>query len=269
MALGNRIPHGRHVLGTGQFPQKKTNQINPPSQKKNNSLTIPPPFYFPFFPIDNPFYAQSRSPSRLPKIPTIPPHQFEFKLEQEYLLLAKKKTCSNLVRSERFTAKSQICDSVALECHGECMVFFVDWAGWYVIISLSFFFFLSFFRLLFLFLSFGGGFVETNTSKKQKVLFFFLWTKLQLTDYGTSGTELSLTVPITNSLAFLFTVLGEWWADGKVISRGKLHTFHTEMYPLDRRWKSTARLSFGTLGTLHDVFAMMREVQAATGTKID
>jgi hypothetical protein len=31
--------------------------------------------------------------------------------------------------------------------------------------------------------------------------------------------ELSLTVPITNSLAFLFTVLGEWYADGKVISR--------------------------------------------------
>ncbi|KAK5168180.1 uncharacterized protein LTR77_006748 [Saxophila tyrrhenica] len=34
--------------------------------------------------------------------------------------------------------------------------------------------------------------------------------------------ELSLTVPITNSLAFLFTVLGEWWAEGKVISRGLL-----------------------------------------------
>lgn len=33
-------------------------------------------------------------------------------------------------------------------------------------------------------------------------------------------TELSLTVPITNSLAFLFTVLGEWYAEGKVISRG-------------------------------------------------
>ncbi|KAI9817048.1 MAG: hypothetical protein M1832_004766 [Thelocarpon impressellum] len=31
--------------------------------------------------------------------------------------------------------------------------------------------------------------------------------------------ELSLTVPITNSLAFLCTVLGEWWAEGKVISR--------------------------------------------------
>ncbi|KAK3054645.1 hypothetical protein LTR09_004374 [Extremus antarcticus] len=27
-------------------------------------------------------------------------------------------------------------------------------------------------------------------------------------------------VPITNSLAFLFTVLAEWWAEGKVISRG-------------------------------------------------
>jgi hypothetical protein len=35
--------------------------------------------------------------------------------------------------------------------------------------------------------------------------------------------ELSLTVPITNSLAFLFTVLGEWWAEKKVISRGKVN----------------------------------------------
>jgi hypothetical protein len=32
--------------------------------------------------------------------------------------------------------------------------------------------------------------------------------------------ELSLMVPITNSLAFMFTVLGEWWAEKKVISRG-------------------------------------------------
>lgn len=31
--------------------------------------------------------------------------------------------------------------------------------------------------------------------------------------------ELSLTVPIVNSLAFLFTVLGEWCAEGKVITR--------------------------------------------------
>jgi hypothetical protein len=34
--------------------------------------------------------------------------------------------------------------------------------------------------------------------------------------------ELSLTVPITNSLAFMFTVLGEWWAEKKVISRGTI-----------------------------------------------
>jgi hypothetical protein len=32
-------------------------------------------------------------------------------------------------------------------------------------------------------------------------------------------------VPITNSLAFLFTVLGEWWAEKKVISRGRLTPF--------------------------------------------
>jgi len=31
--------------------------------------------------------------------------------------------------------------------------------------------------------------------------------------------ELSLTVPITNSLAFLFTVLGEWLAERKTIGR--------------------------------------------------
>lgn len=31
--------------------------------------------------------------------------------------------------------------------------------------------------------------------------------------------ELSLTVPIVNTLAFLFTVIGDWWVDGKVISR--------------------------------------------------
>ena len=35
-----------------------------------------------------------------------------------------------------------------------------------------------------------------------------------------TGSELSLTVPITNSLAFLFTVLGEWIAEGKSISKG-------------------------------------------------
>jgi uncharacterized membrane protein len=47
---------------------------------------------------------------------------------------------------------------------------------------------------------------------------------LALTDFTCSvllicGPELSLTVPITNSLAFLFTVLGEWYVDGKLITR--------------------------------------------------
>ena len=32
---------------------------------------------------------------------------------------------------------------------------------------------------------------------------------------------MSLMVPITNSLAFLFTVLGEWFAQGKVIDRSE------------------------------------------------
>ncbi|EOO02896.1 putative integral membrane protein [Phaeoacremonium minimum UCRPA7] len=34
--------------------------------------------------------------------------------------------------------------------------------------------------------------------------------------------ELSLTVPIVNTLAFLFTVVGEWWVEKKVISRNTL-----------------------------------------------
>jgi hypothetical protein len=38
-------------------------------------------------------------------------------------------------------------------------------------------------------------------------------------------TELSLMVPIVNTLAFLFTVLGEWWVERKVIGRGKFPTF--------------------------------------------
>lgn len=32
-------------------------------------------------------------------------------------------------------------------------------------------------------------------------------------------------MPIVNTLAFLFTVLGDWWVDKKVISRGELHAY--------------------------------------------
>jgi hypothetical protein len=41
--------------------------------------------------------------------------------------------------------------------------------------------------------------------------------------------ELSLTVPIVNAMAFLFTVLGEWLVEGKVISRGTCHALPTRI----------------------------------------
>lgn len=83
--------------------------------------------------------------------------------------------------------------------------------------------------------------------------------KLQLIT-GQFGTELSLTVPITNSLAFLFTVLGEWWADGKVISRGKLHKVPTFTYLpylpyIHVSAGQEVEVNCETFVRLHDVFA--------------
>jgi hypothetical protein len=49
------------------------------------------------------------------------------------------------------------------------------------------------------------------------------WNKLADLTLRFSPPELSLTVPIVNTLAFLFTVLGEWYVEGKMISRGELH----------------------------------------------
>ncbi|TPX06746.1 uncharacterized protein E0L32_002242 [Thyridium curvatum] len=46
--------------------------------------------------------------------------------------------------------------------------------------------------------------------------------------------ELSLTVPIVNTLAFLFTVVGEWWVEKKVIS--KVPAFLFSIY-----WESVFR----------------------------
>ena len=51
-----------------------------------------------------------------------------------------------------------------------------------------------------------------------------MWPLLMQSNHSLT-IELSLTVPITNSLAFLFTVLGEWCAEGKVIGRGKMTLF--------------------------------------------
>ncbi|KAK1852486.1 integral membrane protein [Colletotrichum chrysophilum] len=45
--------------------------------------------------------------------------------------------------------------------------------------------------------------------------------------------ELSLTVPIVNTLAFLFTVIGEWWVEKKVISRGE--SFVRSFLPTPKR----------------------------------
>lgn len=63
------------------------------------------------------------------------------------------------------------------------MVFFVDWAGWYVIISFSFI--LSSLPLLLLFLSAAAAGLLRQTPPKKTSYFFFLWKKLKLTDYGT------------------------------------------------------------------------------------
>ncbi|KAG6018663.1 hypothetical protein E4U41_003680, partial [Claviceps citrina] len=40
-----------------------------------------------------------------------------------------------------------------------------------------------------------------------------------LRDPAAAESDGHLTVPIVNTLAFLFTVLGEWYVEGKVISR--------------------------------------------------
>ncbi|RDA92545.1 hypothetical protein CP533_4174 [Ophiocordyceps camponoti-saundersi (nom. inval.)] len=42
--------------------------------------------------------------------------------------------------------------------------------------------------------------------------------------------ELSLTVPIVNTLAFLFTVLGEWFVEGKVISKRQFPSIHESLF---------------------------------------
>lgn len=49
------------------------------------------------------------------------------------------------------------------------------------------------------------------------------WIVLSIGRLPTNGhLELSLTVPIVNTLAFLFTVLGDWWVEKKVIDRSTL-----------------------------------------------
>ena len=41
-------------------------------------------------------------------------------------------------------------------------------------------------------------------------------------------------VPVTNSLAFMFTVLGEWFAEKKVIDRGLYSSSNCILQPLTK-----------------------------------
>ncbi|KAL6866108.1 hypothetical protein ACO1O0_002210 [Amphichorda felina] len=59
-----------------------------------------------------------------------------------------------------------------------------------------------------------GGWRPAASLDGQKSPCDLMW----LTIFSTR-TELSLTVPIVNTMAFLFTVMGEWYVEGKVISK--------------------------------------------------
>ena len=78
--------------------------------------------------------------------------------------------------------------------------------------------------------------------------------------------ELSLTVPITNSLAFLFTVLGDWWADGKVISRGKCL-----LLPKKNKVDDVSQIHGlawpSSWGVSHYVYSLKHERRIETGMK--
>lgn len=52
--------------------------------------------------------------------------------------------------------------------------------------------------------------------------------------------ELSLTVPIVNAMAFLFTVLGEWFVEGKVVSRGMFTPCPPNGYRRESYWYQRA-----------------------------
>ena len=71
---------------------------------------------------------------------------------------------------------------------------------------------------------------------------------------------MSLTVPITNSLAFLFTVVGEWWVEGKVISRGELAGLVRWMYA---RWGTGLRRREGVVLEWKTVLMMVWQIHGS------
>lgn len=99
--------------------------------------------------------------------------------------MAFKKDTQAVLDAGGFIEKSRLCGAAGGESDWEYMVLSAGGEGWYV----------------------TGGFPGDVDREQMLIRLGFC-------------AELSLTVPITNSLAFLFTVLGEWWAEGKVITRG-------------------------------------------------
>lgn len=100
-------------------------------------------------------------------------------------VMAEAEAGRGAVDGGQSAAHTGVCDSLGDQSDRECLVFPAGWETWSV---------------------------------------FALWTGKTVSRLTTASSvstaELSLTVPITNSLAFLFTVLGEWYVEGKVISRG-------------------------------------------------
>ena len=109
-------------------------------------------------------------------------------------MVGKSQDTGRGVDGDGSAAESAVLSAAGGEFDGERVVFSVDRTG------------RSVFPLSFPFLSFPPVICFTGAHALT-----FWW--------GWGWIELSLTVPITNSLAFLFTVLGEWWAEGKVIGR--------------------------------------------------
>lgn len=55
-------------------------------------------------------------------------------------------------------------------------------------------------------------------------------------------------MPIVNTLAFLFTVLGEWYVEGKVISKGQSAHLDTRSRRADRTIDTGAGMALSLVG---------------------
>jgi hypothetical protein len=108
--------------------------------------------------------------------------------------LVREENCPGILDSGWVIEETGVCGAVIGESHGEHLVLSAGGEGWYV--------------------------KSTRHWVWEGLRDAVRWSLGSVRLLIENNTELSLTVPITNSLAFLFTVLGEWFAEGKVISRG-------------------------------------------------